>query len=308
MQDDKKGNQFAERVGWRENSPLSVVRVTGEDATEFLQGQFSQDIRRAGVGGGAHYGFWLNRKGRVEGDATIVRVEETLCRVFSWSMTAAVIRERLESYLVADDVELTDETDEWHGWHLAGPRLGSWIEAQSERDEGSPMAGALVWPESVPLVPESYVVVSRSTPVWPNEWEKTEGIVFERARICAGRAKVPMDLGPDDIPQEAGLDQVGVSFRKGCYLGQEVMARVHNTGRIRRRLVKVSGDGAVAEGTEPIELWQGQNKIGTLRSRMADGAGGWTGLAMVNVSSTNFREPAHVGNVGGPELAFAVTS
>ena len=307
MQKDKKGNRFAERVGWRSNYPLSVLRVTGEDATEFLQGQFSQDIRRVGVRGGAHYGFWLNRKGRVEGDAIIVRGEETCCRVFSWSLQADAIRQRLESFLVADDVELMDETSEWQGWQLAGPHLASWFEDQEKSKRESSLEGALVWPEPIPLEPESFVVVSRSTLAWPSEWEQSEGMIFERLRIGAGRAQVPVDLGPDDMPQEAGLDQVGVSFRKGCYLGQEVMARVQNTGRIRRRLVKVFGSGVVSHDSAPIELWQGQNKIGTLRSRMLVGSGGWIGLAMVNVSSTNFEEPAFLENSDGPELAFAVS-
>ena len=203
---------------------------------------------------------------------------------------------------------LTDETAQWHGWQLAGPQLTSWIEDQETAKGESSLGGALVWPEPIPLEPESFVVVSRSTLVWPSEWEQSEGLVFERARISAGRAQVPFDLGPDDMPQEAGLDQVGVSFRKGCYLGQEVMSRVQNTGRIRRRLVKVFGNGVgELQDPAPIELWQGQNKIGTLRSRVATGTGGGIGLAMVNVSSTNFEEPAFRGDSDGPELAFAVS-
>ena len=92
---------------------------------------------------------------------------------------------------------------------------------------------------------------------------------------------MPIDVGVNDIPQEGRLAQVGVSFNKGCYLGQEVMARVQNTGRVRRRLISVMGEGeAPSEGDEAIML--GDRAVGTLRSRVSRNQDDWVGLAMVS--------------------------
>jgi tRNA-modifying protein YgfZ len=303
MQVDKKGSQFAERIFWRDLSPQSVLKLTGDDASDFLQGQFSQDIRKGELGT-ARYGFWLDRKGKVTGDAVIVRDAETCCWVLSWSMSESAICERFESYLVADDVEIERQTDQWQGWQLVGPALGDWFGRNMDgRNPGNEFT-YFAWAEPIPLRPSSYLVVGQGTPDWPREWERADDCLFERSRIAEGRARVPEDLGPGDIPQEAGLDSIGVSFKKGCYLGQEVMARVNATGRIRRRLVNVAGVGLLPNGGEEIELWQGDKKVGTLRSRIDNGAGGWWGLAMVSLSSVDFSQRASLGTAEGPQVVF----
>jgi hypothetical protein len=72
---------------------------------------------------------------------------------------------------------------------------------------------------------------------------------------------------------------VAVSYTKGCFLGQEVMARLR-TGKIRRRLFRVAGTGLPPEG-RPTPLLQAGRRVGELRSAAADGSGGWLGLAML---------------------------
>jgi hypothetical protein len=91
---------------------------------------------------------------------------------------------------------------------------------------------------------------------------------------------IPAEFGPGDLPQEAGLETVAISFTKGCYLGQEVMARLQAMGQVRRRLVRVAGLGlAPAAG---VELLQAGRRVGELRAAEHYGTG-WLGLAMVNL-------------------------
>jgi folate-binding protein YgfZ len=103
----------------------------------------------------------------------------------------------------------------------------------------------------------------------------------ERARIAARIPAVPVDAGPGDLPNEADLDATAVSYTKGCYLGQEVMARLKAMGQVRRRLVRVGGIGSKPIAL-PAAVFKGERQVGEVRSAVADGAGGWLGLAMVS--------------------------
>jgi hypothetical protein len=103
-----------------------------------------------------------------------------------------------------------------------------------------------------------------------------------RRRIEAGIPAVPVDLGPGDLPNEGGLEADAISYTKGCYLGQEVMARLKSMGQVRRRLVRVA---IVAKKIPPLPapLFLGERQVGELRSVAPDAAGGFVGLAMVSL-------------------------
>ena len=296
---NKKGSRFAIGTYFVPEESLGVLKVTGEDASEFLQGQFSQDLL-GGPMGEARYGFWLNRKGRVEGDAIVIRLAADLCRVFSFTLSAEALIARFDQFLVADDVEMVDESDLWRGWRVLGPGLESWV----QRDADEAQSGEYRWMDSPRILPGAAVLVSQTDPVWPKDWEEGTPIQFERARVTGGVARVSVDLGVDDIPQEAGMDLEGVSYRKGCYLGQEVMARIQTTGRVRRRLVRVRGVGAAPEGRNPLEISQGGKPVGTLRSRVSAEDGIWIGLAMVNLSSADLRSVAALSDDQSSLLTF----
>jgi folate-binding protein YgfZ len=92
---------------------------------------------------------------------------------------------------------------------------------------------------------------------------------------------VPIDIGPADLPQEAGLDAEAISFTKGCYLGQEVMARLQSMGQVRRRLVRVLGSGSPPPAL-PVPVFAAARQVGELRSAVTDGGEGWVGLALVS--------------------------
>ncbi len=88
------------------------------------------------------------------------------------------------------------------------------------------------------------------------------------------------DIGPTDLPNEGGLETEAISYTKGCYLGQEVMARLKNMGQVRRRLLRVHGTGEPPTRLAPV--FQAARKVGEVRSAVRDGAG-WVGLALVSL-------------------------
>ena len=103
-----------------------------------------------------------------------------------------------------------------------------------------------------------------------------------RRRIVAGIAAVPADVGLGDLPNEGGLDADAISYTKGCYLGQEVMARLKSMGQVRRRLLRVAGAGEKISAL-PVALFLGARRVGELRSAAPDGSGGFIGLALVSL-------------------------
>jgi folate-binding protein YgfZ len=103
---------------------------------------------------------------------------------------------------------------------------------------------------------------------------------MEFARISAGIPVVPAEVGPGDLPNEGGLEDAAISYTKGCYLGQEVMARLKNLGQVRRRLRVVRGRGPAPA---PLAaLYQGEKKIGEIRS-VATRADEFVAMAMVSL-------------------------
>jgi folate-binding protein YgfZ len=261
----------------------AILRVRGPDANSYLQGQFTQDVNASG---GRSYGLWLDLKGRVQADGHVLKQAEKDFLVVSFSFTAMQLLARLEAYLIADEVELIDETSSWGGILLWGddaarqtPPAG--VLSFPSRRAG---AGSLQW-----LVPagrlDEVLTALKKTPVIERDARAAE---LERLR--QGVPAVPSDIGLRDLPNEGGLDEVAISYTKGCYLGQEVMARLKNLGQVRRRLHLVRGTGAPpAAGTA---LYQGERKAGEMRSAVVDDDGF---LAMAMLSLVNLDANAPLG-------------
>jgi folate-binding protein YgfZ len=272
---------------WR---PAAVFRVGGEDALTFLQGQFSQDLRfdgAAAAAGWAPYGLWLTHKGRVLADSFALVSGPKEVWLVSYFSRATEIRAHLEKHIVADEVELEDHTAEWRGLALGGEGAMEWLRGHTGTTP--PAAGHFTRVPGGGLVfcgrrgaEESWEWLAPG-PIFPPvgaAHQEISAVAMERMRLVAGVPAVPADIGLGDLPHEGGLDGMAVSYTKGCYVGQEVMARLR-TGTIRRRLVRLRGPG------EPLPsgaaLFQGGKRVGELRSSCADGTDGWMGLALLTL-------------------------
>jgi folate-binding protein YgfZ len=263
-----------------------MLRVHGEDALTFLQGQFSQDLRPAGVTQPAAYGLWLNPKGRVLADSFALVAGPAEVWLVSYYSAAADLRAHLERHIVADDAGIEDHTEEWRALAVGGNGAAAWLRASAGAeppDLGSFTrvgGGGWMFRGRRGADPSwEWLAPAGALPACDAAAEITAG-AMERMRVAAGVPVVPADIGPGDLPHEGGIDTASVSYTKGCYVGQEVMARLR-TGTIRRRLARLRGMGTLPpNGTA---LFQGARKIGALRSTCDDGAGGWIGLAMLTL-------------------------
>jgi tRNA-modifying protein YgfZ len=270
--------------------PSAWLRVSGPDAATFLQGQCTQDLRPLKPGQTTE-ALWLTPKGRILAETLVLKGDADLWWLWSAHDVGETLRARLEDFIIADDVSVASGGEDWEQVTLAGPAAEIWLR-QTCGNQPPPAPGAWtavgggllfagrrgqaqVWDW---LLPRAAVV---SAPRPPAALGELSPVAFHRARLAAGVPAIPGEFGPQDLPQEAGLETVAISFTKGCYLGQEVMARLHAMGQVRRRLVRAGGPGPAP--TLPVELRQNDKRAGELRAAADDGRGGWLGLALLNL-------------------------
>ena len=230
----------------------AVVRVTGEDAAAFLQGQCSADLRDVALTDA----LWLNRKGRALAHTVIAKEADGSFLLLCPHLAADALIAVVTANVIADDVIATDETAQWQKWVAWGaePALAGAKVFATKR------YGVAAWDVLTP--------VGVAAPGGPAPLAD-----LEAQRVAAGVPSVPADCGANEFPQECGLD-AWVSYTKGCYLGQEVMARIQSMGSLRRILRRVSGPVSVGQ-----ELKTPEGKVvGTVRSAAGD-----VGLALVSV-------------------------
>jgi len=270
------------------HGPSGLLRVTGDDAFGFLQGQFTNELRQAP--GSVTYGLWLNQKGKVLADSHALRISEKEFLLHSEFSPAAIIRQRLEEYIVADDVLVTDETASTQALTLWG--AGS-AEVISRVVGGIPAAGRFVRngnllvfcsrhgaEQSWEMLGPGKALMEIKAQLLASGAMESSRAEMEYARIAAGLPSVPADVGAGDLPNEGGLEEVAISYTKGCYLGQEVMARLKNLGQVRRRLQVVRGRGVPPAPLAAV--YQGEKKVGEIRSVGAQ-ADGFVALAMLSL-------------------------
>ncbi len=266
--------------------PAAAIKAVGEDAFTFLQGQFTNELRQ-GVGN-VVYGLWLNQKGKVLADSQVLRLAEKKFFLMSLTSAAAIISQRLEEYVVADDVVLVNETEKIHGLALWGIGCGEQVKDLLgavpgrgqflAKDEWQVFAGRRINGENYEIIgPEKKTAELRES-LLRRDCMEVGVNEAEVARLLDGIPAIPQDIGPGDLPNEGNLEYSAISYTKGCYLGQEVMARLKNMGQVRRHLRVVRGVIAAPETGTP--LYQSGKKAGEIRSA-ASTADGYIAVAML---------------------------
>ena len=240
------------------------LRVTGADRFRFLNGQFTNDIRKATEANSIE-GCVLNAKGKMEahvflhldGDSFILDADPTL---------RSSLQARLERYIIADDVRIEDVTDHWSIFHVLGPApssLSSGTGIVSVDRFGEP--GVDVW---VAANKRNEVAVGLA-----REFKFCDDKCAEVLRIERGVPRWGRELTNEIIPVEANLEQRCIDYEKGCYIGQEVISRMKMSGQRNKQLVglRSSGETPLREGMRLSG--PGGKEIGWITSatRTADG-------------------------------------
>lgn len=293
--------------------PAACLRVTGDDAFLFLQGQFTNQLNIPV--GRSVYGLWLTQKGKVLADSFVLRFGEKEFFVVSPGSPVEAIRERLEAYIIADDVALSDETLSLSGLAIFGEGSAELLRATvggcPERGQFLRLGDLCVF-EGRRSAEAAYEVVGSKHAIEACRQQfvgagavECSAARVEALRIEAGIPDIPRDIGPNDLPNEGGLEGGAISYTKGCYLGQEVMSRLKNLGQVRRRLHRVRGSGEAP--VTGASVYQGTERVGELRTVAKSGTGfGFVAMAMLSL--VKYQSGANLSLAPDAPATLAVTA
>lgn len=236
----------------------AVVAVTGADAEKFLQAQLTCDVALAAPGKGIPFA-WCTSAGRVRASGWLLRGD---ARFFLLAGAAGgqALASALSRFIFRDRVVITPD---------------EFFADEAPDDDARANDEVFLMPGN----PARRISVSRGSSA------SREPENYLLGGIRSGTCELPAALEGRFIPQMLNLDLTGgVSFTKGCYPGQEIVARTHNLGRVKRRMLRFSSAApCIPPGTE---LYSGSNRAGECLVSAADGTGCEL-LAVVKLDETD---------------------
>ncbi len=268
---------LTEACGLVDRSERGKLALTGAEAKAFLHGQLTNDIEGLEPGRGCYAAF-LTHKGKMLGDLRVLDLGDELL-LDTERVALQPLFNMIRRYKLGMDVELHKRTLELALLSLIGPetdRFGLEAEHANRRDEIAGQPVVLVRTDvgvDVFAPAESRAAVAAELGV-----PEVDEAAAEVVRIERGRPRYGVDLDDGVIPQEAGLNERAVSFTKGCYVGQETVARLHYRGKPNRHLRGLRLSAPAATG-DVLRL--GEKEVGRLGSVAISPVHGPIALAIV---------------------------
>jgi folate-binding protein YgfZ len=304
---DAQYRQLREECGLLDRSGRGVIAVTGPDGAEYLQGQLTNDVEALAPGEG-QYAALLDRKGHMQSDMRVLRVGAEEILLDTEPVAREAVLRHLTMYSIGREVAVVDVSEERAILSLIGPRsveLAGTAPLPENACEETSVAGvacvAAGSADGIDLI------------VAAEQRERLQGTLLEAGavavsaaaaellRIEAGRPRFGAEMGTETMPAEAGIVEDAVSFTKGCYIGQETVARLHYKGKPNRHLrgLRLS---APAEPGAVLRL--GEKEVGRLGSAGVSPAQGAIGLAILRREA----EPGDEVAVGEDGVTAEVTA
>lgn len=291
---------LTEACGVVDRSERGKLALTGAEAKAFLHGQVSNDIEGLEPGRGCYAAF-LTHKGKMLGDLRVLDLGGELL-LDTERVALQGLFNMIRRYKLGMDVELHKRTLELGLLSLIGPRaetFGLEAEHDNRRAEIASEPVVLVRTDAgvdvfMPAAAKAAVAAELGVP-------EVDEATAEIVRVERGRPRYGVDLDEGVIPQEAGLNERAVSFTKGCYVGQETVARLHYRGKPNRHLrgLRLS---APAEPGAVLRL--GEKEVGRVASAVVSPVHGPIALALVRREAAPGEEVA----VGDGELTAEVVA
>lgn len=271
-------------------SHLALFECTGEDAKSFLHNQFTSDVNHL-ESATAQYSGWCSPKGRMLASFLLYRQENGYRALLSADLLAETLK-RLQIYVLRSKVKLTPLANEYALIGLAGPQAVAALAACGLTPPDKPLQTtefsggtlirlddrrfilALEAAQAVACWQALCATPARPVPVSAPFWQWLD--------IQAGIPWISAATREEFVPQMVNFDGIGgVSFRKGCYPGQEVVARTHHLGRVKRHLYRLTVDGPIAAGGQLTASDDAALSAGMIVNAAPAPAGGYAALAVI---------------------------
>ncbi len=303
--------------------------LAGKDRKAFLHGQVTQDVKNLAAGTGT-FSALADGKGKIQADLNIYCLTDELLLDFNVGLID-MVKERLERYLVSEDVDIIDPSEFYTMVSLQGPQAvkvlqnvfpnvslptdaWSFLEVSCGDDGGiyvchRPRCGLAGFDLFIPKAISS-------------EWSETlnsavrtlgGGVVEDTALRMAGiETGVPMmgnDMCDDILVQETGLETQAVSYQKGCYIGQEVISRIRTMGKVNKALRRLEFETfpQLEDGME-LSIMSGDQVAGFVTSAavVPVGPSRVSGLGYIKRAFLESNEPLTCKDLSGSEIPVKV--
>lgn len=290
-----------ERAALFDRSDRGLVELTGRDRRDWLHNLVTNTVRTLDENRGV-YAFAIDVKGRTLFDLNILALPERLWLDFLASACAAALA-HLDRYLIHEDVRMSEVTGRFARLGVAGPgsvevaaRLGAGHLPAMDALDSLPLedgAGRFVRHDFAGLIGFELIVPRQTAATWWQRLAQDEAVPaagFAALDALRAEAAIPWfgrDIDNKVIPPETGQVERGISYHKGCYLGQEVIERMRSHGSLARRLVALrveNGAGLVP----PLPLLKDRLEVGRITSLVSHPlTGEWIGLGYLRTTVTD---------------------
>lgn len=275
-------------------SHLGVIRVQGDDAASFLHGQLTHDFALLDLQH-ARLAAFCNAKGRMQ--ASLIgfkRAQDDILLICSRDLLAQTLK-RLSMFVLRAKAKLSDASNDFQLWGLVGdsaPQATPWTLHNTGETHSIQLYPAAGQARALWVAPAGFP--APAGPVLSAEqWLWTE--------IASGIATVSLPVYELFVPQMLNYESVdGVSFKKGCYPGQEVVARSQFRGTLKRRAFIVHAPAAVAAGQEVFAASDVEQATGTVVQAAPAPEGSWAAIVSMQIQSA--QETLTAGSATGVPL------
>jgi folate-binding protein YgfZ len=268
-------------------SHLGILVFSGPDAEPFLQGQLSCDVTRIGPGS-VGSGAYCSPKGRMLANFLLWRREDGFAMILSRDLTASV-HKHISRFVLRSKVVVIDASEATVLVGAAGTEARRKLRGASVRLNDGRLLLALPAAEASDAL--------RGIPL-------ADSGAWRWLDIRRGLPLVTAATQDQFIPQMANLEILGgVSFEKGCYTGQEIVARSQHLGKVKRRMFLANAPALARAGERLYSDELGDQAGGTVLNAEASPEGGYDLLAVIQAASRE-RSTFHLGSPGGPALRF----
>jgi tRNA-modifying protein YgfZ len=274
-----------ELAGLVDRSERAKLILAGGESVDYLQGQITNDVEAVAVGGGC-YAALLDRKGHMRADLRVLRVADDEVWLDTEAIAGNAVQRHLETYKIGRDVELADATGDRAIVSVIGPAAAevtgagrlSPEYAHGEIAIDGVRARAAATDVGIDLILADTDTESLREALTDAGAAEVSEAAAEILRVERGRPRFGFEMTEATIPAEAGIDERAVSFTKGCYIGQETVARLHYKGKPNRHLRGLRLDAPASTG-DAILL--GDREVGAVGTACVSPALGPIALAIV---------------------------
>ena len=283
---------------------LGVIKVEGEDAAKFLHGQLTQDFSLLGTAE-ARLAAFCSAGGRMQ--ASFIGLQTSPTEIFLICPTdvLAPAMKRLSMFVMRAKAKFSDASAEMVVYGLAGdaiekvatPAGAAWARAEIG-------TASLIQLYPADGVPRALWIAPSSQAAPPGE--PLSAALWAWGEVRSGIALITTPIAEAFVPQMLNYESVGgVNFKKGCYPGQEVVARSQFRGTLKRRAYLVHSDAPMAAGDEVFQAADEGQPCGIVAQGAASPAGGFDALVSMQVAAFELGD-LHLTSATGPVVTASV--